>query len=237
MEGRAGEIDYFRIFDLHLGSHLLTRCFVQAERTVLIAVRGAGEAVRVWRRFGQHPIVRGNAGFVGNALRAALQTGALVAAASPGAAARLIPAVAPEPEQVAILPGDDRAGGVMTRLPFFRRQVVFAFAHGNNSPSRGAKRCLHPPPRKWGRGTIRSPQGGGWWKGREPRRFFGDDGDTSSQTPLPPPFADFVSGGWSPFPATAGQEDRHRSRDASPRPSFAYDNDNTTLLGSPPAHA
>ena len=87
-----------------------------------------------------------------------------------------------------------------------------------------------------GGGTIRSPQGGGWWKGREPRRFFGDDGDTSSETPLPPPFADFVSCGWSPFPATAGQDDRHRSRDASPRPSFANDHDNTTFLNSPPAH-
>jgi len=90
---------------------------------VLIAVRGARKAVRVWRRLGCHPSSRGNAGVIGNAPVAALQTGALVAAAPPGAAARLIPAVAPEPEQVAILPGDDRAGGVMTRLPFFRRQV------------------------------------------------------------------------------------------------------------------
>jgi hypothetical protein len=47
------------------------------------------------------------------------------------------------------------------------------------------------------------------WRGRGPRRFPGDDGDASSQTPLPPRFA------WSPFPAFAGQDMRPRSRDAS----------------------
>ncbi len=68
---------------------------------MLIAVRGARKAVGVWRRLGCHPSSRGDADVIGNAPVAALQTGALVAAAPPGAAARLMPAIAPEPEQVA----------------------------------------------------------------------------------------------------------------------------------------
>jgi hypothetical protein len=50
-----------------------------------------------------------------------LQTKALVADAAPGAAARPVPAIAPEAEHVAIFPRDSRTGGVKPRLPFLRR--------------------------------------------------------------------------------------------------------------------
>src|ERR1700684_4603697 len=119
-----------------LGQSLLSLPAVQAERMVRIIVGGAREAVRVWRGFGDHPKLRVNADVVGNAVPAALQPEAVIAAAPPGAAPRLVPAVAPESEHVVIFPGDDRAGGVMARLPFLRRQLLFAFAYGNGSPLR-----------------------------------------------------------------------------------------------------
>ena len=91
---------------------------MEAKRTGRIIVGLAGEAVGVRRRFGCHANLRGNAGFVRNAVPAALQADALIPAASPGAAAPLISAPAPEREHVAIFSCDDRAGGIMPRLPF-----------------------------------------------------------------------------------------------------------------------
>src|SRR5690348_11326445 len=111
---------------------------MEAKRTGRIVVGLAGEAVGVGWRFGRHANLRSNAGFVGNAVPAALQADPLIPAASPGAAAQLVSTRAPEREHVAILSRDDRAGGVMSRLPFLRRQLLFAFAHGDASPSRGA---------------------------------------------------------------------------------------------------
>ena len=98
----------------------------------------SGEAVWVRRRFGGHTNLRCDAGFVGNAFPAALQAIALIPTAPPGAAARLVSARAPECEHVAIFSRDDRAGGIVPRLPFLRRQALFAFAHDSSSPSRGA---------------------------------------------------------------------------------------------------
>jgi len=66
---------------------------MEAKRTGRIIVGLAGEAVGVRRRFGCHANLRGNAGFVRNAVPAALQADALIPAASPGAAARLVSTV------------------------------------------------------------------------------------------------------------------------------------------------
>src|SRR5271156_3893568 len=77
---------------LGLGAPFLVLRIVQAERVVRIAVSRAGRAIGIGRRLGQHPIVRGNADVIRNALPAALQTEALVAAAPSGAATRLVPA-------------------------------------------------------------------------------------------------------------------------------------------------
>jgi hypothetical protein len=110
---------------------------MEAERTRRIEVGSAGEAVRIRRGFGCHLNFRCNAGFVGNAVPAGLQASALIPSASPSAAARLISAPAPELEHVAVFSCDDRAGGIMPRLPFLERQVLLAFAHSKISPSRG----------------------------------------------------------------------------------------------------
>src|SRR5581483_11230873 len=107
---------------------------MEAERTRRIVVRRAGEAVGVRRGFGCHTNLRCDAGFVGNAVPAALQAKALIPSASPGTAARLVSARAPECEHVAILSRDDRTGGIVPRLPFLRRQLLFAFALGSTSP-------------------------------------------------------------------------------------------------------
>jgi hypothetical protein len=73
-------------------------------------------------------------------------------------------------------------------------------------------------PRESGEGGP--PCAAGWWKGRGTRRnagvyslhrrpsMFFDHNEAASQTPPPPPF------GWSPSPAFAGEDKRHRSRDA-----------------------
>jgi hypothetical protein len=78
-----------------------------------------------------HSLVRGNALVVGNAEAAAFQTKALVASAAPRSPARLVAAVAPEREHVAIFSSDDSAGRIKTPLPFFRFRIHFdGAAHG-----------------------------------------------------------------------------------------------------------
>jgi hypothetical protein len=77
-----------------LGAHLRTSHIPQAERAARIVVGDALKMVCVRRGGGDHPIVRGTANFVGNALPAGLEAGALVAAAALGGTAQLVPAIA-----------------------------------------------------------------------------------------------------------------------------------------------
>ena len=99
--------------------------------------------------------MRGNADSIGNAGPALIKAVARIADASPGAAARLVSAIAPELEHLAIFSRHDRTGGVMQRLPLFRcfavrslsgsllflRSLMAMFL---SPPAGGARHCEEP---------------------------------------------------------------------------------------------